>query len=193
LWVLGMVVGLLVAACSGGSGRSTATTAGEALPPPHFPELAAIFDPVVAPLGVRVTRAALVSTSTRRPSPTGRHLAIYVEPVEPGWSYARYADTIVPLTDVLGTSLFDRYSEVESFDVCQEPPPGVDDRREPDTVATVDLTRETWEAIDWDTADLETLLAASLGGQGGLRMVASEALQAEPAYQNARAAAEARD
>ncbi len=188
-----MAAALVASGCSGRSGdRSTAPPPSQAvLPPATFAGLAPIFDPQLAPLGVRLTRGALVSTVTRRPSPTGRHLALYVEPTE-GWTPARYADTVVPLTRVLATSVFDHWPGLESFDVCQEPPPGVDDRPEPPTVSTVELTREASAEMDWRRVGLEELLAASRQQGRGVHIVASDALRAEPAYQAALATAQER-
>ena len=182
---------LAAAGCASDGARPQSPPTGEAaLPPADFADLEPIFESELAPLGVRLTRAALVSTVTRRPSPTGRHLALYVEPVEQ-WTSARYAETIVPLTALLVTDVFDRWPGLESFDVCQEPPPGVDDRPAPPPVSTVDLTRAASDAIDWDEIDLSGLLAASLERRGGVHVAASEALQVDPLYRDAQAAAEA--
>lgn len=153
---------LAIAACSGSpdSQSTPASTAGAGLPPATLAGLAPIFDPQVKPLGLRVTRAALVSANTRAPSPAGTHLAIYVEPASP-WSSAHHVEVIVPLARTLAPALFARWPGLESFDVCQEPSPGVDDRPEPPPVTTVDMTRAASEAIDWDTADLISLAVAS--------------------------------
>ncbi|HUF85625.1 MAG TPA: hypothetical protein VMQ81_13660, partial [Acidimicrobiia bacterium] len=52
------------------------------LPPNDFEQLADIFDPKLEPLGLKLTRGALIDTAEGRyrPSDTGRHLAVYVEP-----------------------------------------------------------------------------------------------------------------
>ncbi|MDQ4131628.1 MAG: hypothetical protein M3179_00100 [Actinomycetota bacterium] len=190
LWVAVVVCALVVAGCSTESPQSEPSATTETvLPPPSFADLTPIFDPPLASLGVRLTRGALVSTVTRRPSPTGRHLALYVEPTD-SWTASRYADNVVPLTRMLATDVFGRWSGLESFDVCQEPPPGVDDRPEPPTVSTVELTRDASADMDWSRVDLTGLLAASRERGRGVHIVASEALRAEPAYQAALAAAE---
>ena len=176
---------LAVAACSGSpdSQSTPASTAGAGLPPAILADLAPIFDPQVKPLGLRVTRAALVSANPRVPSPAGTHLAIYVEPAS-HWSAAQHVEVIVPLARTLASNLFARWPELESFDVCQEPSPGVDDRPAPPPVTTVDMTRAASDAIDWETADLITLAVAS-ARRADFSLSASPSLGHDPALRAA--------
>lgn len=174
----------LGAALSGCSG--SAATAE--LPPTTLPELARIFEPELAPLGLHLTRAALVDGPYGSPSPTGRHLALYVEPTEP-WPDSRYAESIVPLTRIFASSVFARWAKLESFDVCQEPPPGVDDRPEPAAVTKVDVERQGSAAVDWQQVDLVGLLVAS--GRGHVSVKVAPSVADEPTYHNALIAAHA--
>lgn len=73
--------------------------------------------------------------------------------------------------------------KLESFDVCQEPPPGVDDRPEPATVTKVDVQRQGSAAVDWGRIDLVGLLVAS--GRGHVRVNVSASVAREPAFQSA--------
>lgn len=177
-----LAVCLLAVAC--GQSRRPA-----ALPPHTHPELARLFQPQLEPLGLRLTRGSLVDVQTREPSPEGRHLALYVEPTGPS-SDTRYVEAIVPLTRVFVPSIFRRWPDLVSFDVCQEPPPGVDDRPEPPALTTVDIQRQLADEIDWPSADLATLLGAAARDPNRLRVVVAGHLQQEPAYQEAAARAQ---
>jgi hypothetical protein len=162
-----------------------------ALPPRSFPRLARIFQPEVAGLGLRLTRASLVElTGGDPPRLTGHHLALYVEPTGQ-WSDDRYVRTIVPLTAVLARTVFGRWSQLSSFDVCQEPPPGVDDRPEPPPVSTVNLTRRAAAAVDWSSADLATLVRAELRDPGGVHLQVVASLRQDPTFAVAVARAQA--
>ena len=188
---VGLVLALVACSGSSDSGSTPAPVTGAApgLPPATFADLAPLFESQVRPLGLRLTRAALVNAGTRRPSPTGTHLALYVEPTSQ-WSDSRQVEAIVPLTRTLGPGLFARWPGLDSFDVCQEPSPGADDRPEPSPVVTVDMTREGSDAIEWDRADLVTLSVASARGSG-VRLSASEAIGREPTFRSAREKAQA--
>jgi hypothetical protein len=52
-------------------------------PPNNVLELKEMFDPQLEPLGLRLTRGALIerATDTYSPSSKGNHLALYVEPI----------------------------------------------------------------------------------------------------------------
>jgi hypothetical protein len=134
------------------------TTVAVALPPHTYEALAPLLDPMVEPLGFRVTRAALVSLLTYESVPDGTHLAVYVEPLaEP--DIEAVAAATVPLAAVFLPEVFLRWPGLLSFDICQErfaastedaPPP-------PETILNV--TREVALGIDWDTVTLTELLA----------------------------------
>src|SRR4051794_4483794 len=86
---------LLLAGCGSDSGSSSAAApttlpapaeglpafdAEQALPPNDVGSLRELYDPVLAELGVRMTRAELIDITDSRyePSNDGRHLAMYV-------------------------------------------------------------------------------------------------------------------
>ena len=70
-----IAMAIAAAACGGGT---TVTTLPATLPPHERTDLAELFDPLVAPLGYHVTRAALIDRSTYAVDPSGGHLAIYL-------------------------------------------------------------------------------------------------------------------
>ena len=155
---------MVLAACtSGGPGPADATgttvvsPAQELLPPHDFERLAAMFDPVVAPLGLTVARASLVDTTTYTTSPSGSHLAVYVVPDE-DLDPDGYAANVVPLARAFLPLVFERWPELQSFDVCQEPY-GWLGTGTPPSITVLDLDRETAAEIDWGSVDLAGLIA----------------------------------
>jgi hypothetical protein len=126
------------------------------LPPHTASALIELFDPVARPLGFRVTRGALVDMASYRTSPDGRHLALYVAPIE-DLTAAEHAEAFVPLAVAFLPAVFERWPGLESFDICQEPhdwPGG----GTPPAVTILDLDRATAQAIAWETVDLATLV-----------------------------------
>lgn len=162
----------------------TTTLAPGALPPHLYADLEPLLAPLVAPLGFVVTRASLVELGTYENSPEGTHLAVYVEPDE-----EHTPDQVATLTTRLAAALlpevFDRWSGLESFDVCQEPyAPG--DGATPPTDTLLDVSREVALGIDWDTVTLAELIAAA---GPGLRLYAAEHIRASDTWSAAEAAA----
>jgi hypothetical protein len=162
--------------------------ADAALPPSARKDLVAIFTPKVRALGLRVTRAALVDTANHRDA-HGTHLAIYVEPTG-DYTAQDYVDGVVDVTRAFLPYVFTRWKGLRSFDVCQEPGPAVDARREPAPETQVFASRAGSRTIDWSTADLATLVARSeaAASTGGARPVAFSVflaahLRDSPAYQ----------
>jgi hypothetical protein len=171
-------------------GNGPASAEGRPLPPDDPAAIMADYDPQLEPMGWRLTRANLIDRSAGgyEIGPNGTHLALYVEPIgEP--TPEEYAADLVPLTALFAEEIFVRWPALESFDMCQEPIVGVDDRPEPRPVTQVELTREQTEAIDWQTADLETLIAARLNDEA--RVVMSGPIQQTAAATEAIAAATA--
>lgn len=131
---------------------------GDPLPPAEFASLAAIFDPLVEPLGYRVGRAALIDRATYRETPDGNHLALYLTPLVAKTAEDYVAD-FVPMAKAFVPGVFDAWPGLVSFDVCQEPfewegstaPPGL---------TIFDIHRDAAGQIDWESADLATLIAA---------------------------------
>jgi hypothetical protein len=121
------------------------------LPPRSAEELGAKYTPIVEPLGVRLTRAAVVMLGT------GPHLQLYVEPSGTAIAPQDYLERLVPLTKAIAPGAFQEFGGLETFDICQEPAPGVDDRPEPDPVSVVFLTRAQVGKVAWDRVTLKDL------------------------------------
>jgi hypothetical protein len=160
------------------------------LPPATRKELAAIFDEQVEPFGLRVTRAALVNARQERDR-SGDHLAIYVEPTGK-YTPQEYIDGVVDVTRVFLPSVFNRWKDLESFDVCQEPLPSVDDSKTPSPKTQVFATRAGNKLVDWSTVDVARLVAlanaedVSVGTrQVRFSLFVARHLQNTPAYQQA--------
>lgn len=147
------------------SGGTTTAPAREPLPPTDFAELQAIFEPMIEPLGLTLTRGALIDRSDDgyKVSEDGRHLALYAEPInEEDFTAEVSLATFYDLTALLAPYVFERWSDLETFDVCQEPPVSVDDRPEPFPETQIDLPREAAESFDWAGGDLSELLYLDL-------------------------------
>ena len=156
--------------------------AAEHLPPNDFEELAAMFDDELEPLGLQMTRGALVDTTGGyEESDTGRHLAVYVEPTGE-YTTADYADGIVPSAQVFLPEVFERWDRLETFDVCQEPLPGDDDRKEPPPVTQLYLSREEAAEIGWATVDLAELVAATEPARRDFRLYVADPVASDPSY-----------
>jgi hypothetical protein len=127
------------------------------LPPHDLTALAEIFDPIVEPLGYRVTRGALITRETYAVDPEGDHLAIYLAPVT-DISFDTFASDLPAITAVFLPLVFDRWPALASFDVCQEP--FASEAATPPSQTIVDLTREAAGVVDWDGIDLAGLIRA---------------------------------
>lgn len=163
--------------------------AGRQLPPNSVEAMRALYDPVLAPLGVRLTRAALIDTSGGRytKSDDGTHLALYVAPLEPDparYPAARYVEGMWTITALLTPDVFARWPGLQSYDVCQEgltpPPPG----GEPPTETQVNIERQAAEKVDWTSGSLVDLLSISIDDTA-IRIVTSKQLRESPEYQSA--------
>lgn len=152
---------------AGGTALDTAGTADVtarhdgALPPQDLAEVAAVYDPILEPLGVHLTRAALIDLDAGgyTPSPDGRHLALYVAPDEP-FTDEQYATHIAPLAGALTSDVFARYPGLVSFDVCQEGPDlDGDPATLPTTKSQLNVERAALGALDWSAVALPDLLA----------------------------------
>jgi hypothetical protein len=167
------------------AGAACASDAGEerSLPPNDFQKLADIFDPQLKPLGLKLTRGALVDTSNGRyrPSDTGRHLAVYVEPTG-DYTLADYAEGIVPSAQVFLPLVFERWDELDTFDVCQEPLPGVDDRKEPPPVTQLLVSRAEARELDWNDVSLADLLAAKEPARASFTLYVAPEVMTDPGW-----------
>ncbi|MGQ0804112.1 MAG: hypothetical protein ACT4PI_09645 [Actinomycetota bacterium] len=174
---------LLVTIAFAGAACGSAGTEERSLPPNDFEELADIFDAELEPLGLKLTRGALIDTrhGRYRPSDTGRHLAVYVEPTGE-YTAADYAEGIVPSARAFLPEVFERWDELETFDVCQEPLPGVDDRKEPPPVTQLNLSRAESRDIDWTGVTLAELLAAREPTREGYTLYVAPAITSDPSW-----------
>lgn len=134
---------------------SAETPTAERLPPHERDDLVALFDPVVRPLGYQVTRAALITRSTYAVDPAGDHLAIYVAPVT-DISFDRFAADLAPLASAFLPLVFERWPDLVSFDICQEPFESAE--QTPPSLTIVDLDRNAASQAEWDALDLPTLI-----------------------------------
>ena len=158
-----VAVAVLLAGCSGDDDAATSEADRDRFPPGTADALRPLFADELGALELRLTRASLVATETDySPSRRGTHLAVYVEPTSGSYSNADYITGLHRATDVFAPEVFERWPGLESFDVCQEPRPGDDDRETPTPLTQVNLTRAQAAEIDWDRADAATVVAASL-------------------------------
>lgn len=165
----------------------TTTTQAEpegALPPPGALDLEPIYIDQLADLGLRLTdRGGLIDRSGGgyEPSPTGRHLALYVEPVEERTN-AEYVEGIRDV-GVIFADVFERWPGLESYDVCQEPfDAEVSNGEEPLPVTQIELTKPQAEAIDWEAMSVTDVVRASTTEPPGLALRVSAALARDPDY-----------
>ena len=182
---------LLVALAIGASGAvvATASARDSSLPPSTRKALVAIFAKKVKPLGLRITRAALVNPAQER-DPQGTHLAIYVEPTG-AYAVGDYVDGTVTVSKVFLPYVFDRWKDLKSFDVCQEPHPEVDDSLTPAPETQVYATRAGSRLVDWKTVDVATMIhtsaeqaaATPTNGDVPFSVFVAKHLRSTPAYQ----------
>lgn len=185
---------LLGASACGGSddtGSAPSTVAAPAeLPPAAALDLEELYGDALADLGLRLTdRGGLIDRSGGgyQPSATGTHLALYVEPIGERTA-EEYVEGIRSVA-VVFADVFERWSGLESYDVCQEPaedaPTPNDqpyDDTEPLPVTQIELTREQADAIDWSTVTVAELIAASKQDPPGLALRVASTLVRDPAY-----------
>jgi hypothetical protein len=162
------------------------------LPPSDEQTLIDLLQPRVTPFELRMTRAALIDIESQEylESPTGRHLALYAEPAETPYPVSRYVENLVPLLRSLATKVFARWPALASFDICQEPRPGVNDAETPVPLTRVQIDRQTAGSLDWtgvELADLLELHASALARdvQPGVRVVVFGKVRRDPEYRSA--------
>lgn len=199
LAVLALALGGL-AGCGDDDGGASAA-AGDATsipdegrPPTKFSELEAIFNPILEPLGLVLTRGALIDRADNgyEVSEDGRHLALYAEPIDDeGSSPEEVAANFYDLTAATVPYVFERWSELDTFDICQEPPTTVDDRPEPFPDTQIDITREASESFDWENGTLVDLLTLDLEERDVRTVIHERVREAEP-YKSAYAEAQQR-
>lgn len=192
-----VVMALVATSVPGGPVEAYAASPGRLdLPPPGRAALARLFDAKLAPLGLHTTRAALESSTSYRASANGRHLAIYVEPTG-AYSNTQYVANIVPVARLFLPLVFDRWRDLRSFDVCQEPPQAVDSTPEPAPFTQVLVNRRGAQDVRWKHVQLTDLLAASAlvdvnkQNTRWFSVYVAPALVTEPTYRAARDTADA--
>ncbi len=166
------------------SDGTTTTTEGAELPPPGASDLEPIYGEALAELGLVLTdRGGLIDRTGGGyvPSAEGRHLALYVEPIDDRTT-PQYIDGIRSVAAVFG-DVFERWPGLESYDVCQEPVGEDDPDHEPLPVTQIELTRAEAAAFDWDTVTVVDLVRASRAEPQGLALRVSATLAADPAYE----------
>lgn len=156
------------------------------LPPAGALDLEPIYGPGLAAIGLQLTdRGGLIDRSGGgyEPSADGRHLALYVEPIDDR-TVAQYIDGIRDVA-VLLSDVFERWPALESYDVCQEPlgdgaaEPGT----EPLPVTQIELTKEEAAAFDWDTVTVVDLVRSSRDEPPGIALRVSTDLINDPAFE----------
>jgi hypothetical protein len=166
----------------------------QSLPPNDVGSLRELYDPILAPLGLRLTRGALIDLSGGgyEPSNDGRHLALYAEPIAPDYSPTQYLDGFWQVSATVTPDVFARWSELESYDICLEPVDSVDDSDEPFPVTQVNLTREAASRIDWQGGELIDLITAGRTDPD-VRVVVSRDIRSTPEYQTVLELSRARE
>ena len=155
------------------------------LPPAAPADIAPLFAEDLEELAVEVTdRGGLIDrTEGYERSPEGTHLALYLEPLEEP-SADVYVDGILTLTQVFADA-FERWPGLQSLDVCQERHRD-DARRDRQLIVTqVELTRDVWAQLDWDTVTLVELTQALEDDEGSFLRLSNE-LATHPDIQRVR-------
>jgi hypothetical protein len=155
------------------------------LPPPTALELEPLYGDALEAIGMRLTdRGGTIDRSGGgyAASPSGTHLALYVEPIGSDRTTEEYIEGIRDVALVF-SDLFDRWPALESYDVCQEPPdPNGDQEQEPLPVTQIELTREESDAVDWTNVTVVDLVRASRATPPELALRVSSELANDPAY-----------
>jgi hypothetical protein len=185
----GVAAALLLGAC-GDDDRSAdvATTTTEAAPRPSgLEEVRRTFSAEVDALDMVLTEeGGVIDLETYLPAPEdGTHLSIYLAP-RSGIDDQAYLDGILETARALAPGIFERWSAIETFDVCQLPPA---DDGEGAALTRLDMDRSSVESLDWAALDLPTFLAAARERpDDGIRLYVTRSLREAPAYQEATAA-----
>jgi hypothetical protein len=192
LGLVALVSVVLAASLSGTAPAVARAHAAPDLPPSDQAALARMFDPQLEPLGLHTTRAALQDPQGYERSPKGTHLAIYVEPLSKGAvDRSIYVRNIMKVARIFLPFVYDRWSDLKSFDVCQEPEPLLFPGPAPPPITQLVASRAGAAAVKWKHATLVTLLAKAdavngkRGGADPLSLYASPRTSVEPAYLDA--------
>lgn len=154
---LGLVTASFAAAIPAAAGPAAAAPSRR-LPPHKEEKLVDIFDPRVEELGLRTTRARLQDLDTYEITRNGRHLAVYLEPIDDDFEDAEYVERFTEVAEAFLPMVFKRWKRLKSFDVCLEPRPAEDEREAPPPVTQLLVTRPVSKDIDWEDVTLVDLL-----------------------------------
>jgi hypothetical protein len=165
------------------------------LPPSSRAALVRLFDPQLEKLGLRTTRALLQNLETYRSDAEGTHLAIYVEPIE-SMTDEEFLANVTKVSRIFLPRVFKEWQDLESFDVCQEPVPGVDDRESPPPVTQLLVSRTGAKRVKWPKATLRDIVKAAQlpsgappASQRDFFLFVNAQIAEQPAYEAAIAAA----
>ena len=165
-------------------------TISRAKPPVEAAALEPLYRDALREIGlVLTTRGGLIDRSGDgyRKSADGTHLALYLEPAG-ARSTVEYVDGIAEASRVFLPDVFERWPDLESFDVCQEPAPDPQEPKDPPPVTQIEVTREQAAAVDWRSVTVRDIARAASDDPKRLKLVVSKALHASDAYVNATSA-----
>lgn len=178
---------LLTSACGDDDTRSGPPTSTVATPrPAGLEEVRRTFDAELEALGMVLTEeGGVVDPTTYEADEEGTHLSIYLAPTA-AIEDAAYLEGVLDTARALAPGIFERWSAIESFDVCQLPP--ADD--EGVALTRLDLDRAMVEELDWEGLDLTSFLQTADERAGeGIRLYVARPLRESDAYRQAMAAA----
>lgn len=181
------VIAAMIAASAMGASADAAVPARR-YPPTDTAAVAKIFDPALSRLGLRVTRSLVQGGADYEPDPRGSHLALYVEPISAEYQTDDYITNIVTAAKVFLPKIFERWRGLRSFDVCQEPLPGVDDRDVPPPVTQIAVSRQGSKEFRWQGTTLPDVIAESrrhtrAKSEEQFHLYVNSAVLANPEYQ----------
>ncbi len=153
---------LIVAAALASAIPAGAAAPGRRLPPSTRDELAQIFDAKVRDLGFKTTRALLQNLDTYAADPKGRHLAIYLEPIDDEFTNDEYVASFDDVAKVFLPLVYKRWKGLKSFDVCLEPVASEDGSVAPPPITQLVVTRRGVRVLDWKDATLVDMIVASV-------------------------------
>lgn len=187
-----LVLVLVTGACGGDrddTSNSTSPTSDDETPSEPFPpndvdELASVFDPMLEPMGLHLTRGALIDRSSGgyQESDEGAHLALYVEPLDDAeWTTEDYVAGLYDVTALVTPYVFDTWSGLETYDICQEPPDAEDPSEEPFPETQIEVDRAFSDDFDWEGGNIVSFLLADITDDDA-RIVVGRDVRDHPDY-----------
>lgn len=183
---LGATLALVALVACGTTASRDDGASAPGFPPSSSAALIRHLQPLLQQYGLVMTRASLIDLEDDyRPSPTGRHLALYATPAGE-YGPERYVENTAPVTAAL-VDVFHRWPELESFDICQD---AISESNPPPAVTRVNVPREDALSIDWQGIDLAHLLAEAMirydnADPSGLYVEVLDPARRHPAYREA--------